>query len=134
MSPAAPNPQPRRLFEDDVNKTYTRIKNRCAEINAEKKEQQVETIQLQQMQEGSKLTVRIPNEDNEDEKQAVEVYNCLPPRFKTALETGELEEINKVLADMKVEDAEVVLKVASDYGFLDLEGEVMEEAPQQLTS
>ncbi|KAI9289884.1 hypothetical protein BC943DRAFT_312826 [Umbelopsis sp. AD052] len=131
MSPSAPNQQPRRLFDDDVNKTYTRIKNRCAEINAEKKEQQVETIQLQQMQEGSKLTVRIPDANNEEEKQALEVYECLPPNFKTALQTGELDEINKVLAEMKVEDAEVVLKVASDYGFLDLEGEVLEEAPEQ---
>lgn len=134
MSPSAPNQQPRRLFEDDVNKTYTRIKTRCAEINAEKKEQQVETIQLQQMQEGSKLTVRIPDVNNEEEKQAVEVYECLPPNFKTALQTGELDEINKVLAEMKVEDAEVVLKVASDYGFLDLEGEVLEEAPEQATA
>jgi cell division cycle protein 37 len=110
MSPNAPNPQPRRLFEDDVNKTYSRIKTRCAEIRAEK-EQQVETIQLQQMQEGSKLTVRVPSSQNE--------------------ETGELEEINKVLAEMKVEDAELVVKVASDYGFLDVEGEVLEEAPEQ---
>lgn len=134
MSPNAPNPQPRRLFEDDVNKTYNRIKLRCAEINAEKQEQQVETIQLQQMQEGSKLTVRIPNADNEEEKPVLEIYNSLPPRFRTALETGELDEINKVLADMKVEDAEIVLKVASDYGFLDVEGEVLEEAPQQPVS
>jgi cell division cycle protein 37 len=130
MSPNAPNPQPRRLFEDDVNKTYNRIKTRCAEIRAEK-EQQVETIQLQQMQEGSKLTVRVPNAENEDEKQAAEIYNSLPPKFRTALETGELDEINKVLAEMKVEDAELVVKVASDYGFLDVEGEVLEEAPQQ---
>ncbi|KAG2172298.1 hypothetical protein INT43_004840 [Umbelopsis isabellina] len=130
MSPNAPNPQPRKLFEEDVNKTYNRIKTRCAEIRAEK-EQQVETIQLQQMQEGSKLTVRVPNTENEDEKQAAEIYNSLPPKFRTALETGELDEINKVLADMKVEDAELVVKVASDYGFLDVEGEVLEEAPQQ---
>jgi cell division cycle protein 37 len=134
MSPSAPNQQPRRLFEDDVTKTYTRIKNRCAEINAEKKEQQVETIQLQQMQEGSKLTVRIPDANNEEDKQAFEVYECLPPNFKTALQTGELDEINKVLAEMKVEDAEVVIKVASDYGFLDLEGEVLEETPEQATA
>ncbi|CAM0140474.1 hsp90 co-chaperone Cdc37 [Umbelopsis sp. WA50703] len=130
MSPNAPNPQPRRLFEDDVNKTYSRIKTRCAEIRAEK-EQQVETIQLQQMQEGSKLTVRVPSSQNEEEKQAAEIYNSLPPKFRVALETGELEEINKVLAEMKVEDAELVVKVASDYGFLDVEGEVLEEAPEQ---
>jgi cell division cycle protein 37 len=83
------------------------------------------------MQEGSKLTVRVPSSQNEEEKQAAEIYNSLPPKFRVALETGELEEINKVLAEMKVEDAELVVKVASDYGFLDVEGEVLEEAPEQ---
>ena len=58
----APNTQGRKMFFDDVEKTYTRIQTRCAEIASEEvtEENGVETIQLQPMGDGTQLTIRVP--------------------------------------------------------------------------
>jgi cell division cycle protein 37 len=132
------NEQARRMFADDVTKTYQRIETRCAEIIQEQEAnaQAVETIQLQPMADGSELSVRIPREDDPELKNSeqgakvLEVYRSLPPDFRTALETGELEKINKVLEKMKVEDAEFVVEVCSNYGFLDVGAEVVDATGQ----
>ncbi|KAI8340566.1 hypothetical protein BC941DRAFT_417582 [Chlamydoabsidia padenii] len=128
------NEQARRMFADDVTKTYQRIETRCAEIIQEQEAnaQPVETIQLQPLADGSELTVRIPKEDDpelansENGAKVLEVYRSLPPNFRTALETGSLDAINKVLEKMKVEDAEFVVEVCSNYGFLDVGAEVVD--------
>ncbi|CAO3615664.1 unnamed protein product [Cunninghamella echinulata] len=126
------NEQARRMFADDVKKTYERIESRCEEIAQEQQHQQRETVQLQPLQEGAQLTVRIPKEDDPELKNSeegaklLEVYHSLPPNFREALETADLDKINKVLDKMKVEDAEFVIEVCSNYGFLDVNGEVID--------
>ncbi|CAO3587700.1 unnamed protein product [Absidia cylindrospora] len=132
------NEQARRMFADDVTKTYQRIEQRCAEIIQEQQESApVETIQLQPLSDGSELTVRIPKEDDPELKASeqgakiLEVYYSLPPNFRTALETGDLDKINKVLEKMKVEDAEFVVEVCSNYGFLDVGSEVVDGTGQE---
>ncbi|KAI8098604.1 histone H3 [Halteromyces radiatus] len=131
------NEQARRMFADDVTKTYERIEQRCQELAQEQEQNaEVETIQLQPLSEGSQLTVRIPKEDDPELKSSeegariLEVYRSLPPSFRTALETGSLEKINKALEKMKLQDAEFVVEVCSNYGFLDLDGQVIDQTDQ----
>ncbi|OBZ82594.1 Hsp90 co-chaperone Cdc37 [Choanephora cucurbitarum] len=127
---SAPNTQGRKMFFDDVDKTYGRIQTRCAEIAAEEVTEQngVETIQLQPMGDGSQLTIRIPTpEDQEPYK----IFNDMPTTFQEALKTGKLEEINKVLEKLPVPEAEQLVHICSEYGFLDVEGEVIDETQQQ---
>ena len=122
-----PNTQGRKMFFDDVEKTYGRIQTRCAEIAAEESTEanQVETIQLQPMGDGTQLTIRVPEPEDEE---PYKVYKSMPVNFQEALKTGSLDEMNKVLEKLAVPVAEELVKLCSDYGFLDVEGEVMDEA------
>ncbi|GAA5795893.1 hypothetical protein HPULCUR_001257 [Helicostylum pulchrum] len=126
---SAPNTQGRKMFFDDVEKTYGRIQSRCVEIMAEESPEsnQVETIQLQPVGDGSQLIIRVPGPED---KEAYEVYKSMPVSFQEALATGKLDEMNKVLERTSVPQAEELVKQCSDYGFLDVEGEVIDATQQ----
>lgn len=126
----APNTQGRKMFFDDVEKTYSRIQTRCAEIAAEEvtEDNGVETIQLQPMGDGTQLTIRVPEPEH---VEAYKVFTAMPAKFQDALKTGKLDEINKVLEKMAVPEAEQLVQLCSEYGFLDVEGEVIDETQQQ---
>ncbi|CDH58704.1 hsp90 co-chaperone cdc37 [Lichtheimia corymbifera JMRC:FSU:9682] len=121
-----PNQQARKMFFDDVDRTYGRIKVRCAEIAAEQNAG-VETIQLQAAEDGSPLTIRVPDPNKEEEKEAYKVFEAMPQAFQDALKTGELDNLNKVLEKMSVEDAETLVQVCSEYGFLDVGEQVIDQ-------
>ncbi|KAG1057491.1 hypothetical protein G6F46_007075 [Rhizopus delemar] len=126
----APNAMARKMFFEYVDSLYGRIKKRCAEMAAEQmsEQAQVETIQLQPMGDGSQLTIRVPQpEDGE----AYTAFKGMHPSFQEALKTGKLEELNKVLEKLPVPEAEELVKLCSDYGFLDVEGEVVDETQLQ---
>lgn len=126
------NGQARNMFFNDVDNTYKRIQTRCAQIAQERAEEPgVATIQLQPMNDGSQLTVRVPDPTQEEQKSAYKVYEALPENFRTALETADIDKINKVLEKMKTEDAETVVQICAEYGFLDVEGQVIDETQQQ---
>jgi hypothetical protein len=126
---SSPNTQGRKMFFDDVEKTYGRIQSRCIEIAAEEstEDNQVETIQLQPMGDGSQLTIRVPGPEDEEPYKA---YLSMPVNFQEALKTGKLEEMNKVLEKLPVSVAEELVQKCSEYGFLDVEGEVIDETQQ----
>ncbi|KAG2197036.1 hypothetical protein INT47_009752 [Mucor saturninus] len=126
---SAPNTQGRKMFFDDVEKTYGRIQSRCIEIAAEEGSDhpQVETIQLQPVGDGSQLVIRVPEPED---KEAYQVYTAMPVDFQKALKTGQLDEMNKVLEKLAVPVAEDLVKQCSDYGFLDVEGEVIDATQQ----
>ena len=122
------DPHARTMFFKDADGTYDRIRTRCAEIVAERSNDQVETIQLQSAQDGSPITIRIPDPK---EEEAYKVYQALPETFRNALKTGELDNLNKVLESMSVDDAETLVQVCSQYGFLDVGEQVIDETQQQ---
>lgn len=126
-----PNQQARKMFFDDVEKTYGHIRQRCEVIMQERQSEGVETIQLQTASEGGQITIRIPDPNKEEEKDAYKVFEQLPESFRNALKTGKLEELNKVLEKMKVDDAETLIQVCSQYGFLDVGSEVIDQTQQQ---
>lgn len=54
-----------------------------------------------------------PNSEDEAERKAREMFESFSPEMQKALESGSLDEVNKVLAKMSVEEAE---KVAGQLG------------------
>lgn len=100
------------VFYNDVKDTYLRIRNRSREIIAEraKEEEQggVEQIQLHAMEPGTVINIQIPPADSDDAdvKKAREIFEGFAPEMRKALESANLDEVNKVLGDMKVPDAE----------------------------
>ncbi|KAI9259307.1 hypothetical protein BY458DRAFT_534977 [Sporodiniella umbellata] len=112
-----------KMFYEYVDSLYTRIQKRCKEIASEQQEDQVESIQLQPMGDGSQLTIRVPRPED---SEAYAAFMCLNPKFQKALKTGELDALNKVLEKLPVPEAETQVKICSDYGFLDVEEQVVD--------
>jgi cell division cycle protein 37 len=130
--------QAAKMFHDDVDGTYRRIKTRAAEILQERKEnpesQGVEQIQLHAVDPGTSINIRVPPaspqatepDEIEAEKHARQVFDNFPPGLQRALETGKLDEVNKVLAKMSVEEAEEIVEKLGEGGMLSLEQGVID--------
>ncbi|KAG6030004.1 hypothetical protein E4U41_000219 [Claviceps citrina] len=116
-----PGHQAQDVFYKDVQDTYMRIRNRSREILAERAaggaaaasgggagEEGVEQIQLHAVEPGTVIQIRVPAADSqdEDEKRAREIFDGFEPEMRKALESGDLDNVNKVLGAMKVEEAE----------------------------
>ncbi|KAK4218100.1 Cdc37 N terminal kinase binding-domain-containing protein [Rhypophila decipiens] len=127
-----PGHQARDVFYKDVQDTYLKIRNRTREIRA--KEQQdgrdggVEQIQLHAVEPGTVINIKIPPKDSEDpvEKAGREIFESFEPKMQKALETGSLDEVNKVLGDMTVADAEELVGKLGEAGILSLEEEIID--------
>lgn len=107
--------QAQEVFFKDVQDTYYKIKNRAREINLQRAKEEaegggegVEQIQLHAVEPGTVINISIPPADSEDPEvqQARAIFESFSPEMKKALETGKLDEVNKVLGKMKVEEAE----------------------------
>jgi len=109
--------QAQKVFFDDVNSTFQRIKSRAKEIEKQRAQEEadgtggVEQIQLHAVDPGTTINIKIPAEASEDpeEIKARELFNAFPPGLQRALESGSLDEVNKVLGKMSVEEAEEVV-------------------------
>lgn len=102
-----------QVFSDDVKDTYNRIRTRAKEIAAEREKEEggVEQIQLHAVDPGTSINITIPEKDSQDEatREARAVFEAFPPGLQRALESGSLDEVNKVLGKMSVEEAEEVV-------------------------
>ncbi|KAH3902015.1 related to Hsp90 co-chaperone Cdc37 [Saccharomycodes ludwigii] len=117
------NDMGKQSFLSAVESRFEHIKTRCKiikeEDNKETKgasdeQEGVETIQLKSLDESSELVVNLPNLDNpanEEEKKIVELFKSLPPSMQKAVKSGSLDEINKVFADMSIDEAEHILSI-----------------------
>ncbi|KAK0711431.1 Cdc37 N terminal kinase binding-domain-containing protein [Lasiosphaeris hirsuta] len=130
-----PGHQAQDVFLKDVRDTYGKIKTRAAEINAQRAKDEadgveggVEQIQLHAVEPGTVINIKIPPADSEDEadKAARAIFESFKPDMKKALETGELDEVNKVLGLMKVYEAEDLVAKFGDAGILSLEDEIID--------
>ncbi|KAK3692255.1 Cdc37 N terminal kinase binding-domain-containing protein [Podospora appendiculata] len=113
-----PGHQAQGVFYKDVQETYTKIKTRACEINLQRAKDQaegnaggVEQIQLHAVEPGTVINIRIPAKESEDaeEKAGRKIFEAFKPELRKALETGSLDEVNKVLGKMSVEEAEDVV-------------------------
>ncbi|KAG6003659.1 hypothetical protein E4U21_001820 [Claviceps maximensis] len=126
--------QAQEVFYKDVQDTYMRIKNRSREILAErakdpeKSEEGVEQIQLQAIDPGTTIQIQIPAADsqNEEEQKAREIFDGFEPEMKKALESRDLDAVNKVLGKMKVEEAEKLVALFDQANILSLQEEIID--------
>lgn len=133
------------MFNDDVDSTYHRIKTRAAEILKERAENPqgegagVEQIQLHAVDPGTEIRIAVPPAQptsTDPEERALEtmargVFETFPPGLQRALETGKLDEINKVLAKMSVEEAEEVVEKLGEGGMLSVEKGVIDATTEE---
>ena len=133
-----------KMFHDDVDSTYGRIKTRAAEILKERAEnpqsaEGVEQIQLHAVDPGTQINISVPPkeptssdpEERAAEQQARQIFDNFPPGLQRALESGKLEEVNKVLAKMSVDQAEEIVEQLGQGGMLSLEEGVIDATTEE---
>ncbi|KAH7081185.1 hypothetical protein BKA63DRAFT_462098 [Paraphoma chrysanthemicola] len=130
--------QAAKMFNDDVDNTYRRIHTRAKEILKERQEnpagEGVEQIQLHAVDPNTTINIQVPPKtptasdpaEREAETQARQIFENFPPGLQRALESGKLDEVNKVLAKMSVEEAEEIVEKLGDGGMLSLEQGVID--------
>ncbi|KAF1915907.1 hypothetical protein BDU57DRAFT_515703 [Ampelomyces quisqualis] len=136
--------QAAKMFTDDVDATYRRIKTRAAEILKERAEnpaggEAVEQIQLHAVDPGTTINITVPPAtptstdpaEREAEIRARRIFIDFPPGLQRALETGKLDEVNKVLAKMSVEEAEEIVEKLGQGGMLSLEQGVIDATTEE---
>jgi len=109
--------QAQKVFFDDVQSTYQRIKSRAKELEKQRAQEEadgtggVEQIQLHAVDPGTTINIKIPPKTSDDpvEVEARKLFDAFPPGLQRALESGSLDEVNKVLGKMSVEEAEEVV-------------------------
>lgn len=132
--------QAKQVFYKDVQETYHRIKTRAAEINKERasgggdgEQGGVEQIQLHAVEPGTTILIRVPPADSADpeEQAARAVFEGFAPEMKKALESGSLDEVNRVLGDMEVSAAEEMVEKFGEAGVLSLEEEIIDATTEE---
>lgn len=112
--------QAQKVFFDDVKSTFLRIKSRAKEIEKQREQEEaeggVEQIQLHAVDPGTTINIKIPPAGSEipEEIEARALFDAFPPGLQRALESGSLDEVNKVLGKMSVEQAEEVVGQLSE--------------------
>ncbi|KAF2134695.1 Hsp90 co-chaperone-like protein Cdc37 [Dothidotthia symphoricarpi CBS 119687] len=136
--------QASKMFTDDVDSTYRRIRIRAAEILKERAEnpqsaEGVEQIQLHAVNPNTTINIVVPAaeptstdpEEREAEVASRQIFDTFPPGLQRALETGKLDEVNKVLAKMSVEEAEEIVEKLGNGGMLSLEEGVIDATTEE---
>jgi cell division cycle protein 37 len=132
-----PGHQARKLFLDDVNTTYARIRSRTAELAREREDgsSDREQIQLHAVDPGTQINIVTPPPADQcttdDERAAREIFDSFPPGLQRALASESLDEVNKVLGKMSVDEAEQVVEQLGNGGMLSLEEGVIDATTEE---
>ncbi|KAL8830242.1 MAG: hypothetical protein Q9170_005825 [Blastenia crenularia] len=132
-----PGHQAQKVFQDDVNGTYARIRSRTAELAKERssnpKTTETEQIQLHAVDPNTSIHINIPSASptEEVEVKAREIFDTFPPGLQRALESGELDKVNEVLGKMSVEEAEEVVEKLGEGGMLSVEEGVIDGTTEE---
>jgi cell division cycle protein 37 len=136
------------VFMDDVDKTYAHLQGRVKRSQEEEKQGGRETIMLASENEGD-ITFNVPSGpppdelvmgegmedmDVEEVRKALQlrwdIFQTLPENLRTALQTEELAQVNKVLGNMEVAEAEEILERLDMAGIIPFsESGVRDETP-----
>lgn len=111
-----------RAFLADVENTVHHIKTRCEILkkeNDQNAEGEEQLIQLKSLDESTELVVNPPEEGTDE---YVVFLTKLSPEMQAAIRTGSLDEVNKIFATMKIEDAERVLEVFNECNVIGING------------
>ena len=138
VSITTPGHNAQKVFLDDVNSTYNRIRTRTEELAKERAANAsdqggVEQIQLHAVDPGTEIQINIPkpNSSEEIEQQARIVYERFPPGLQRAMESGSLDRINEVLGKMSVSEAEEIVNHMGENGMLSMEQGVIDGTTEE---
>ncbi|KAK4684719.1 cell division cycle protein 37, partial [Tremellales sp. Uapishka_1] len=132
------NPKSLQMFLEDFTTTYSRIATRTRELEAEHQSAGVEQIQLVAEDPSMEISFNIPDGpppteiklegegtegmDVEDVRRFLQrkwdIFEGFTEGFRAALKTEQLDEVNKVLGAMKVDEAEAVVELMQEGGML----------------
>lgn len=144
-----PGHQAQKLFVDDVNETYGKIKTRAKELEGMKDEdepQEREQIQLHAVDPNTEIRINVPPPVPKDlDPNALsaqpppdaehihsrQIFESFPPGLQRALESGKLDEVNRVLGKMSVSEAEEVVAKLGEGGMLSLEEGVVDATTEE---
>lgn len=103
-----------------MDETYHKLCTRAKELAEERSKDSgnVEQIQLQAVDPGTSINIVVPPKDSEDpqDQRSRQIFESFPPGLQRALNSGSLDEVNKVLAKMSVEEAEEVVEKLGEVG------------------
>ncbi|CRG83135.1 Hsp90 co-chaperone Cdc37 [Talaromyces islandicus] len=125
------------LFRNDVNETYNKIKTRAAELAKDRSPENdpagVEQIQLHAVDPNTQINIVIPSADSTvpEEIEARKIFDTFPPGLQRALQTESLDEVNKVLGKMSVEEAEIIVDKLGQGGMLSLEEGIVDATTEE---
>lgn len=125
------------LFNNDVNDTYNRIKTRAVELSKDSSASNdpagVEQIQLHAVDPNTKITINLPAANSQDptEIEARKIFDAFPADLQKALASESLDEVNKVLGNMSVDDAEIVVEQLGNGGMLSLEEGIIDSTTEE---
>lgn len=125
------------LFRNDVNETYNKIKTRAAELakdgSASNDPAGVERIQLHAVDPNTKITINIPAAESSEpvEVEARKIFESFSKELQQALSSESLDEVNKVLGKMSVEEAEDVVEKLGESGMLSLEEGIVDATTEE---
>lgn len=111
-----------KAFEADVENTANHIKTRCEVLRKEQMEnadEDEQLIQLKSLDDSTELFVNPPKKESEEYKIFT---SSLSPEMQIAVQSGSLDEVNKVFATMKIADAEHVLEIFNQCGIIGVSG------------
>ncbi|KAL0637137.1 hsp90 co-chaperone Cdc37 [Maublancomyces gigas] len=130
-----PNHQAQKVFHEDVTTTYQRIRERAKTMAEERNSETagVEQIQLHAVDPNTQITIAVPSTGSNDPEiqQSREIFDSFPPGLQRALESGSLDEVNKVLGKMSVEEAEEVVGLLGEGGMLSLESQIIDATTEE---
>jgi cell division cycle protein 37 len=125
------------LFRNDVNETYAKIKSRATELSKDPSASNdpagVEQIQLHAVEPNTKITINIPPEGSTDPEvlEARKIFESFSPELQKSLLSESLDEVNKVLGKMPVEEAEEVVDKLGQGGLLSLEEGIVDATTEE---
>ncbi|KAB8239473.1 Hsp90 co-chaperone CDC37 [Aspergillus alliaceus] len=125
------------LFRNDVNETYNKIKTRAAELTKDSSASNdpagVEQIQLHAVDPNTKITINIPAAESSEpiEIEARKIFESFSKDLQKALSSESLDEVNKVLGKMSVEEAEDVVEKLGESGMLSLEEGIVDATTEE---
>jgi cell division cycle protein 37 len=119
---ATPGHQAREVFEKDLAKMFQKILG-MAQRDAKKRrdggdtDKLVERVQLCSLVDREcSVRIVVPPAQSEDEevRKARAIFESFVPEMRAALETGSLDEVNKVLGEMAVTEGEIIDATTED--------------------
>jgi len=140
-----------KVFEDDVERTYEHVVSRV-KISQEEATQGREQIQLVPENPNTTISFNVPDGpppenlilegegteslDIEEVRKALQmrwdIFQTFPTELQEALKAGGLDGVNKVLGDMEVADAEMIVNSLDVAGILNFaEGGIRDQTEEE---